>query len=201
MSCLNDGATPFCGTKINCENNSENCVKLLLSVVLYVYRINKARINRKVNNDNNEHGTDNLRGRYVAREKAAAAQRTAEEQRIANGTKRIGDTAVATPTASKPTFGGFTDGMSPMQAKRATDALEKSVTAEGMLFRRHALVEKDVAIGAKIVLAKDGKRRLQRPNGVFRDESQISKTGMDYAAHLIAMQEHPTATRTVENNS
>jgi len=187
VSCLNDGATPSCGTKINCENNSENCVKLLLSVVLYVYRINKVRINRKMNNDNNEQGTDNLRGRYAAREKAAAAQRTAEEQRIANGTKRIGDTAVATPTAPKPTFAEFTDGMSPMQAKRAINALENSVSAEGMPWRRHELVEKDVANGAKIVLSKAGTRRLQRPNGVYRDESQISKTAMDYAAYLIAM--------------
>ncbi|HOG52580.1 MAG TPA: hypothetical protein PLT03_01770, partial [Bacillota bacterium] len=78
----------------------------------------------------------------------------------------------------------FTDGMLPMQAKRVNDALDRSIRHNGKLTTRRALVKALVDDGAAIV-EKNGERRLQRPNGNFLIEKDISKTAMDYADHLI----------------
>ncbi|MFA5706845.1 MAG: ParB/Srx family N-terminal domain-containing protein, partial [Candidatus Neomarinimicrobiota bacterium] len=78
----------------------------------------------------------------------------------------------------------FTDGMLPMQAKRVNDALDRSIRHNGKLTTRRAMVKALVDDGATIV-EKNGERRLQRPNGNFLIEKDISKTAMDYADHLI----------------
>ena len=79
----------------------------------------------------------------------------------------------------------FTQGMSPMASKRARNALDNSVSADGMPYRRSELVEKDVQDGAVVITGKDGRRRLQRPSGAYRTDSQLSKTAMDYAEFLV----------------
>ena len=129
----------------------------------------------------NQAAMADVEGRIAAKMEAVKAER----ERIANGTKRIGDTAEPTPKI-EPAKDEFTAGMNPMQAKRAQMALAQSVTAEGMPHTRRELVESDVAAGATVVQSKAGLRRLQKPNGSYRDESQISKTAMDYAEYLIA---------------
>jgi hypothetical protein len=85
----------------------------------------------------------------------------------------------------KAKYQDFTQAMPPMQAKRTFDSLEKNVSVGDAAVKRGDLVQADVAEGATIVLSRDGKRRLQKPDGRFRAESQISKTAMDYADFLI----------------
>ena len=80
----------------------------------------------------------------------------------------------------------FTAEMNPMQRKRAENALDANVMAEGKPISRRELVEQDVSNGAEIVMSKDDQRRLQSPSGAYRAETQISKTAMDYAEHLIS---------------
>jgi hypothetical protein len=86
----------------------------------------------------------------------------------------------------------FTDGMLPMQAKRVNDALDRSIQHNGKLTTRRAMVKALVDDGATIV-EKNGERRLQRPNGNFLIEKDISKTAMDYADHLIKQESRKQA--------
>jgi hypothetical protein len=92
------------------------------------------------------------------------------------------------PPPSKPavtSVDNFISTMKPMAAARAKSALERGIMSNGKLYTRSSLVESKVLAGAKVVLSPEGKRRLQIPNGAFLDESQISKTAMDYAEYLI----------------
>jgi len=111
-----------------------------------------------------------------------------EEQRVASGTKRIGDTYVSpAPLApSEPTtVDAFVVGKSPMAAKRAKNTLNISVRNKGRLITRRALVDAKVAAGSEIKYSKSGTRRLQAADGSYLDESQIGKTAMDYAEYQI----------------
>ncbi len=83
----------------------------------------------------------------------------------------------------------FLSDMSPMARKRAENALDNSITSGGKPYRRSELVESMVDEGATVVLSSKGARRLQRPNGAYLDESQISKTAMDYAERLVSDKE------------
>jgi transposase len=106
---------------------------------------------------------------YESRQKMAAgaqAQREAEQQ-------------------EKTKYQDFTQSMTPMQASKAFNALETNVQSGEQLFKRGDLVKQAVDEGAEIVIARDGKRRLQKQDGSYRTESQISKTAMDYADYLI----------------
>lgn len=108
-------------------------------------------------------------------EKAARAQRMAEvDARQAAEAARL-DAEIAE----------FTAGMSAPNAEKARQALLTNVMADGGVISRKALIEKLVAEG-RTIGEFGGKRTLQTEDGSFRDEKQITKTGMDYAEYLIA---------------
>ena len=94
-----------------------------------------------------------------------------------------------TEQQEKTKYQDFTQSMSPMQASKAFNSLETNVQSGGVIVKRGDLVKQAVDDGAKIVIAKDGKRRLQKPDGTYRTESQVSKTAMDYADFLINKKE------------
>lgn len=124
----------------------------------------------------------------------------AERERIANGTKRIGDTAKPEPVKPAENYSGFTSGMNPMRAKKVSDALENTVLNGGKPIPRRALVEQKIAEGATITNSKTtGKRRLQSPQGYYLDESQIGKTAMGYAEHLIAQRKSQVTVGGIRN--
>ena len=74
-----------------------------------------------------------------------------------------------------------------MAAKRAKDALDRTICANGIYMSRAELVHLRVSGGAVVALSNStGKRRLTNPDGAYLDETQISKTAMDYAEFLLA---------------
>jgi hypothetical protein len=90
----------------------------------------------------------------VAREMQPAAQPlTPEQQRIADGTKRIGDTyQPPAPTVSEPTtVDPFVSSMTPMARKKATDALDKTVSHNGKVMPRRQMIEQAIERGGKVV--------------------------------------------------
>jgi hypothetical protein len=129
-----------------------------------------------------------LRDAQASKAEAEAQAEVDEQERIANGTKRIGDTYKPVAETKKPETPAdtFVASMNPMAAQRARNAMDKSILAEGRAFSRRELVERDISEGAKVVTASNGERRLQKPDGRYRAESQISKTAMDYAEHILA---------------
>jgi hypothetical protein len=80
---------------------------------------------------------------------------------------------------------GFKEGASVLARSAAREALNKNVVNNGRAITRKALVRDRIAKGAT-VQAVAGKRRLTNSDGSFLGEDQITKTGMDYAEHLIA---------------
>ena len=88
------------------------------------------------------------------------------------------------PEAPAPSSSdSFTKSMSPLARAKAEAALSKSLVNQGRAISRRSLVEEKIAAGAKIE-TRNGERRLMTPDGSYLAESQISKTGMDYAEHL-----------------
>lgn len=83
----------------------------------------------------------------------------------------------------------FLNSMSPMNRKRAENALEMMVRVNGAypLVSRAALVEQRIAEGSVMATSK-GAPILQRPDGAFFDARQLTKTGLDYAAFLLSSQ-------------
>ncbi len=131
----------------------------------------------------------------AAREASADARKAdphaAERERIANGTKRIGDTYKAPAPAAPTAADKFTSGMKPMTAAKAKAALETQVRHNGKEFlSRAALVEREIANGATVqtmkIAGKD-QRVLMGKDGAFLDTRNITKAGLDYAEHLSAM--------------
>jgi hypothetical protein len=131
----------------------------------------------------------------AAREASADARKAdphaAERERIANGTKRIGDTYKAPATAAPTAADKFTSGMKPMAAAKAKAALETQVRHNRNEFlTRAALVERQIANGASVQTMKIGgkeQRVLMGKDGAFLDSRAITKAGLDYAEHLSAM--------------
>lgn len=77
---------------------------------------------------------------------------------------------------------------SPMIRSRAKAALETQVRYNrGEFLRRHQIVERKVAAGAK-VLDRNGSIVLESPDGAFLDQRNITKHGLNYAAWLDARQ-------------
>lgn len=117
--------------------------------------------------------------------------RQAELERIAAGTKRVGDTASErAPSPQVPTepttVDDFTASMPPMARARALRALATLMRHNGTVRTRREIVEVMVGAGATVVAhPKDG-RRLMRPDGSFIEERRLTKTAMDYAEHLLA---------------
>lgn len=112
----------------------------------------------------------------------------AERERIANGTKRIGDT-YKPPAPAEPTkVDAFAAGMKPNMAAKTKAALEMQIRHNGKEFlSRAALVERWVAGGAKVETTTIGgrpQRVLMSKEGTFLDTRAITKTGLDYAEHI-----------------
>ena len=109
---------------------------------------------------------------------------TPEQQRIADGTKRVGDTAPPQPEQPPKPKSSIAEG-------RKNKALDKQMGFNGVTMTRRKAVEMRVEAGAKIVMSPAGTRRLMNKDDSFYDESQISKTAMDYAEELIGKQPKP----------
>lgn len=130
----------------------------------------------------------------AAREASADARKAdphaAERERIANGTKRIGDTYKAPAPAAPTAADKFTSGMKPMAAAKVKAALETQVRHNRNEFlTRAALVERQIANGASVQTMKIGgkeQRVLMGKDGAFLDSRAITKAGLDYAEHLAA---------------
>ena len=90
----------------------------------------------------------------------------------------------AAQTAALKDTKGFTDGMSPMQAAKAVEVLNSNRSFNGRLATIKQEVQDRVAAGAKVSQGKEG-RRLEMPDGRYLAEKNITKTGMDFAVHLI----------------
>lgn len=86
---------------------------------------------------------------------------------------------------------GFADAASPMQKAKVLATLQKQIVSNRKASSRRDLVRDRVGDGATVVTS-NGERRLTNPNGSYLAESQISKTAMDYAEHLIAKREPVT---------
>lgn len=120
--------------------------------------------------------TDRIGDQHKARDAAAAAEGDAE----------------APATADEDGVEAFLATMPAMRRAKALGALNGLMTFDGKTMRRREAISERIMSGATIVVADlAGTRRLQRPNGAFLGESQITKTGMDYAAHLIAARAKP----------
>lgn len=95
---------------------------------------------------------------------------------------------------------GFADSMTPMAKKKAIDALNRTMSRDGQLMSRKDIVRDCIAKGYKVEQTATGERRLKGPDGSFLDESQISKTAMDFAEHLIGEQPQPKAVQHGDGN-
>lgn len=94
--------------------------------------------------------------------------------------------------AEREDLDGFTDGMSPMgRAKVIGTLTDKLFNSDGKPKNRRDIIRDAVKDGHTIRVI-EGERVLDK-DGVFRAESFLTKTGMDYAAHLIAKQSKPKA--------
>ncbi len=81
-------------------------------------------------------------------------------------------------------FTGFLDG-SAMSAGKKRKTLEKLVNRKGRIISRKDLIEKLVKEG-RVVGEYNGEPTLETSDGSFLGVSQLTKTGIDYAKHLIA---------------
>ncbi len=86
---------------------------------------------------------------------------------------------------------------SSMAEGRTNRALDKTMGFNGIVMTRRKAIEDRVNAGAKIALSPKGTRRLMNPDGSFLDESQISKTAMDYAERLATTKD--AVKKTAEN--
>jgi len=112
------------------------------------------------------------------REKARKADEEKEQQAIAKDKETV------------ESYQGFL-GDNKMTAGRKRKTLEKRIRANGVSTTRKGIIEKLVAEGRTIETSKQGNRRLINDDDVFMDESSLTKTGMDYAEHLIGLRGDP----------
>ena len=112
---------------------------------------------------------------------------TTEAERIAAGTKRIGDTYVPPPIVPevKATSSEWLAQFDPKTSARYKLVLDKPRMINRQPNTQAKYVEEAVANGA-IVTRRNGRRVLQHPDGRFLYESDLSKVALDYAEFLIA---------------
>jgi hypothetical protein len=84
---------------------------------------------------------------------------------------------------------GFTDSMSPMQKEKALKALNAVVSYRGTTTTRKAIIREKVAAG--FYIESDDGDTILTDGDVFQGVKQITKTGLDYAAFLIAKRPTP----------
>jgi hypothetical protein len=114
-------------------------------------------------------------------------ERNAELERIANGTKRIGDTYHELPTEPKKQselIDKFIVGMTPIKTGKVLQVLNTFISNNRIMKPRFQVIEEMVSAGAIVVDHKKDKRRLIRHDGVYLTEFQLSKIAMDYAKFL-----------------
>lgn len=87
--------------------------------------------------------------------------------------------------ATMKKFDDFGSDMTPMQRASAHKALMRNMNFRGKVMSRQEIVKSMISEGAKVV-NRYSTRGLQLPNESFLSESQLSKTAMDYAEHLLA---------------
>lgn len=80
---------------------------------------------------------------------------------------------------------GFADGMSPMQKEKVLQALNGVVKYSGLIVTRKALIRQKVAAGF-YVENDDEIGTILTDGDVMQSTKQLTKTGLDYAAYLIA---------------
>lgn len=74
-----------------------------------------------------------------------------------------------------------------MAAGRVRKCLEMQVRVNGGdLMTRAALIESRVTAGGRTTIRKSGERVLMMPDGVFLDQFNTTKLGLDYADFLEA---------------
>ena len=79
---------------------------------------------------------------------------------------------------------GFADSFPPRIRQRIINALLKTMRFDGKIMTRKAYIERKVFDGS-VVTGRGSNRRLENKRGQFVDQSQITKTAMDYAEYLV----------------
>lgn len=114
-------------------------------------------------------------------------EKIAELERIANGTKKIGDTYHELPVEAKKQselINKFIVGMTPIKTGKVLQVLNTFISNNGIMKPRFQVIEEMVSSGAIVVEHKKDKRRLVKPDGVYLTEFQLSKIAMDYAKFI-----------------
>lgn len=116
----------------------------------------------------------------VRRDEANAISRRGRET-----AKAAAGAAETARVAERTDDDGFTAGMSSVARQRALTVLDTKQGFTGIIRRRKDAIREMVAQGRRVV-GSGKNRRLEAPDGSYYTESDITKTGMDYAAFLIA---------------
>jgi hypothetical protein len=84
-------------------------------------------------------------------------------------------------------YHGFLDGMTPLKIGKVRAALETSIQMDGVLYTRKTLIEKLVAEGRKVEIHPSaGRVLIDRSQGRFHYQKDLTKIALDYAAFLSA---------------
>lgn len=132
-----------------------------------------------------ERTADILTAEQVEQEKARDA-RNLESRKAAEAKDRAAEEKAAKAKADAEDLDGFTDGMTPMQAGKVIAALTAKVNYKGRAISRRDLVREKVRDGAVMDEIESEGEILMAPDETFLGRPQITKTGLDYAKHLIA---------------
>ena len=120
-----------------------------------------------------------------AEQLAAQAERSAKDKAELEAAERQQAEKDAAKKAEEEDIDGFAEKATKLVRGRIVKTLNTPVSMNGRQTTRKAAVRERVAAGATVQQAKEG-RRLVKPDGTYLGEDQITKTGMDYAEHLIA---------------
>jgi hypothetical protein len=100
------------------------------------------------------------------------------------------DRQAAEAQAGREDLDGFDADMTPMQRGRVRDALTRMMNYRGKAMSRRDIIRALVADGAQIV-DWAGTPALERPDESGLDQKALTKTGIDYARHLLAKAVEP----------
>lgn len=82
-------------------------------------------------------------------------------------------------------------GYSPAVAERVRQTLQRKYSRNGSMIALGDLLEEKVSGGGATIGEWKGKRTIKGQDGSFLDESQVTKTGIDYAEYLISKLSEP----------
>ena len=140
-------------------------------------------------------GTENQAGFQILPEHELADEMRRDEADAASRARaRAGEAlareADAARLAIKRGLHGFTSGMPAVKARKIEEALDKQQGFSGRYMKRREFIEEAIAGGAQVVEHHGHgefatvHKRLMLPSGSFYLESDVTKTGMDYAEFL-----------------